>query len=314
MINARDCSVKPPIDSDIPEHPSRTLFASPATEEKPSQFTPQCIKYALGRKIHELMSQGAFSSDFENYTTIQNEHSQIVKLMSQLPPAVQLDSPDPFWDIQYPTIVKQRLQISIVCHSFLLSLHRPHVHRHHQSLGLAMGAGLKVLDVSQRLFEVTPEHQYKTFTLVFYTIDAGMLLSAMVAKYPLDTLNFREHTLSTLKHLLPDCTFSATETPRRNLERRCYSGVLRRSIATSKKTKANSQAAPAHQSLLQSETINKTLSKDLYGSQRTFLCTKHQLISANPPLRFQARSHLTHKRIWMLAGWLTISTTCSVKS
>lgn len=182
MINTSDCTTRPPIDSDMPEDPSRTMFMTTGPDERPSHYTSACVKYALAQRIHKMMSLGALSPKFEDYSIIQSLHAEVTWLLSGLPPAVRSEKPDTSWDLQYPEVVKHRLQISIIANSFLLSLHRPHVANHPESLKLAIAAAIQVLDSSQLLFERIEQHQYKTYTLVFYTIDAGMLLSAMVAK------------------------------------------------------------------------------------------------------------------------------------
>jgi hypothetical protein len=182
MINASDCTIKPPIDSDMPEDPSRTMFMTTGPDERPSHYTSACVKYVLAQRIHKMMSLGALSPKFKDYSVIQSLHAEVIWLLSGLPPAVRSEKPDTSWDLQYPEVVKHRLQISIIASSFLLSLHRPHVAKHPESLKLAIAAAIQVLDSSQLLFERIEQHQHKTYTLVFYTIDAGTLLSAMVAK------------------------------------------------------------------------------------------------------------------------------------
>jgi hypothetical protein len=184
MINANDCTVKPPIDSDLPEDPSRTIFVTTGADQKPSHYTSACVKYYLSQQIHKMMSLGALNPGFNDYSIIQSLHAEVTQLLNDLPPAVRPETPDTSWDLQYPEVVKHRLQISIIASSFLLSLHRPLVARRPQSLELAISAAIQVLDASQLLFERTEQHQHKTYTLVFYTIDAGMLLSAMLAKFP----------------------------------------------------------------------------------------------------------------------------------
>jgi hypothetical protein len=182
MIHASDCTVRPPIDSDMPDDPSRTMFVATGTDERPSHYTSACVKYTLAQHIHKMISLGALRPQFSGYSVIQSIHAEVNRLLNGLPPAVRAEEPDTSWDLQYPEMAKHRLQISIIANAFLLSLHRPHVSRHPESLELAISAAIQVLDASQLLFEMIEWHQHKTYTLVFYTIDAGIILSAMAGK------------------------------------------------------------------------------------------------------------------------------------
>lgn len=183
MINAVDCTIQIPLDCDIPESPSRTIFRVPSTNEKPSFVTSQRVKYLLALKIHELMSAGAYNPEGDVYALIQQTHEYVETIVAGLPAAANPLTPDKSWDIRYPDLVKHRLQISIITNAFLLSLHRPHCARHLDSLKHAKAAAIQILDSSQLIYEITGQHQHKVYTLVFYTIDAGLVLSALVSKY-----------------------------------------------------------------------------------------------------------------------------------
>lgn len=198
MINAPDCTTKTPIDSDIPEHPSRTLFAIPAANEKPSLYTASLVKHYFAHHIHKLMSLGALKVGFKDYTVIQSVHADIIHFLSGLPPVMRADEPDTSWDSQYPDIIKQRLIISIVSNSFILALHKPHAVQHSYSFELAVVAATKVLDDTQLLFDSTEPHQYRIYTLCFYIIDAGLLLFAMLAKLS-GSGQAREHAITSLR-------------------------------------------------------------------------------------------------------------------
>ena len=185
MIHAEDCTVMSPMDTDIPDHPSQTLFSIPAPNERPSFYTTAIVKHYLAHKIHKLMSLGAFRPSFTDYNAILSVHAEVIHALGNLPPTMRPEKPDTSWDLQYPEIMKHRLQISIIGNSFLLAMHKPYAARQAQSLELAVSAAIQVLDATQALFEKTRPHQYKIYTLVFYTIDAGLIISAMLAKYAL---------------------------------------------------------------------------------------------------------------------------------
>lgn len=182
MINATDSTVKPPIDTDIPMDPSRTLVRPAQSNESPSDFTASLIKYDLACRIHKLMSLGALSSACPDYRIIARTHTEVKNLLVSLPPVLRQDPGlgDRSWDFQKPNIVRHRLTIPIIINSFLLALHRPHVLSYRTSSDASIEAARKILNLSQQLFEITSKHQHKTYTLVFYTIDTGILLSAIM--------------------------------------------------------------------------------------------------------------------------------------
>jgi hypothetical protein len=172
---------------------------TPAPDERPSLYTSAMVKHHTARHIHKLLSMGAFKPGFDNHEALRSFHEKTVQFISTLPPAMRPDHPDTSWDLQCPDIVKHRLQISIVVNSFLLALHKPHAARQPQSLELAVLAAIAVLDATQNLFQLTHSHQYKIYTLVFYTIDAGLLLSAMLAKSSSGLENFRARAIESLR-------------------------------------------------------------------------------------------------------------------
>ncbi|KAK9241778.1 fungal-specific transcription factor domain-containing protein [Lipomyces tetrasporus] len=178
MINAIDCTVTAPIDCDFPLEPARTMFTPTGSNDRPSSYTLQLVKYEVAQKIHRMMSIGATNSRLRDYRVIQTFHDEIVELLNGLPPAMRLETPDLSWDLQCPDLVKQRLQISIVANSFLMALHRPHASGNVTSRQSAIEAALQVLDASHQLFERSQKHHHKIYTLVFHTIDAGIFLSA----------------------------------------------------------------------------------------------------------------------------------------
>lgn len=183
MIHVSDCTLTDPIDCDFPLEPARTLFRTPGPGERPSSFTLQLVKYKIGHIIHRMMSIGATNPLLEDYGILQSLHDDVSELLKSLPPTMQLENPDTSWDVAYPSLVKQRLQISIVAYSFLVALHRPHASRHVSSRRNATDAAIRSLEASHELFNRSEPHHYKIYTLVFYTIDLGIFLAAAAIKY-----------------------------------------------------------------------------------------------------------------------------------
>jgi hypothetical protein len=107
-------------------------------------------------------------------------HDQVIGLIDALPPAMRPESPDTSWDSMKPHFPKLRQHIASVASSFLMALHRPHVATHPESRRAAIRAALETLESQQRMFSLMSEHHYKIYGFSFYTIDAGIFLSAMV--------------------------------------------------------------------------------------------------------------------------------------
>lgn len=70
LINASDCTLTDPIDCDFPLEPPRTLFRLPKTDDRPSSFTLQLLKYKVGQAIHRMMSMGAINPLIEDYGSL----------------------------------------------------------------------------------------------------------------------------------------------------------------------------------------------------------------------------------------------------
>ena len=198
LINTDDCTITEPIDCDFPRAPASSLYREPGPTDRPSSYTLQLVKYRIGQQIHRAMSLGLFNSQRTNGQVIQNMHLETVEILRGLPPSMRLHSPDRRWDMKFPGLVKQRLQISIVTNAFLMALHKPHTLIDSFSRQAAVEAGLMVLDASHRLFLSSEKHHYKIYTLMFYTIEAGILLSAVLMKDQLLLSNFAGRTESAL--------------------------------------------------------------------------------------------------------------------
>ena len=198
LVNMDDCTITEPIDCNFPQAPAFSLYREPGPTDRPSSYTLQLVKYRIGQQIHRAMSLGLFNNQRTNRQVIQNLHLETVEMLRGLPPSMRLDFPDRRWDMKFSGIVKQRLQISIVANAFLMALHKPHTLADSFSRQAAVDAGLTVLDASHRLFLSSEKHHYKIYTLMFYTIEAGILLSAVVMKDQLLLSNFAGRTESAL--------------------------------------------------------------------------------------------------------------------
>jgi hypothetical protein len=183
-INASDCTIKTPLDCDIPEDPSESVPTTTGEHDVPSSYSSQLFHYALAHKVHEMLSLGADNRYLKDYHVVKALHDQVVSLLSDLPPVVRPENPDVSWDLQCPDLPKKRQHVLSAASSFLMALHRPHAAVQTASRQAAIQAALECLESQQRLFELVSRHHYKIYTLSFYTIDAGIFLSATIIEYP----------------------------------------------------------------------------------------------------------------------------------
>jgi hypothetical protein len=183
-INASDCTIKTPIDCNFPTDPSKTVPTTTSEDEAPSSYSPHLFHYALGQKVHEMLSLGANKRHLKDYDIVKALHDQVVSLLNAVPPGIRPENPDVSWDSKRPDLPKKRQHILGAATSFLMALHRPHVAAHSESRQAAVQAALDCLEAQQRLFELVSRHHYKIYTLSFYTIDAAVFLSSIIIVDP----------------------------------------------------------------------------------------------------------------------------------
>jgi Fungal specific transcription factor domain len=183
-INANDCTASSPMDCDFPRHVRKTVPTGTNPNGLPSSYSSHVFHYHLAHKVHDMLSKGANKRHLKDYSIVQDLHNQVVSLLNDLSPPVRPENPDVSWDLQCQHLPKQRQHISSAANSFLMALHRPHVAVHTKSRHAAIQAALDCLEAQQRLFELVGESHYKIYTLSFYTIDAGIFLSATILEHP----------------------------------------------------------------------------------------------------------------------------------
>ncbi|KAB8238699.1 uncharacterized protein BDW43DRAFT_262437 [Aspergillus alliaceus] len=186
-IHSDDCDMKPPIDCNIPKDPSKTvpMTVQPGEPQNgPTTVSASLFRYALAGKYHEMRALKADRPHPKDHAIIQNLHGQVKSLLENVPPYLRFKNPDTFWDAEYPFLPQLREEVYMTGNLFLMSLHRPHVLANAESRKAALEASLATLESQQRFFGQTSEHLYPFFGLAFYTIDASILLSIIVASYP----------------------------------------------------------------------------------------------------------------------------------
>src|SRR5438270_13132006 len=88
-INANDCTVKTPLDCDIPEDPSKRVPSTTNLQDPPSSYSSQLFHYALGQMMHQMLSLGADKPHLKDYSVVKALHEQVVTLLNALPPVVR---------------------------------------------------------------------------------------------------------------------------------------------------------------------------------------------------------------------------------
>ena len=180
LINISDCTVRPPLDCDIPSNPSTTIPDAKTPGTPPSHYSLSLFNYAIGQLFHETLSLGANKKNTQNYESVRMLHEKVNILLGDLPSAVRPLDPDTSWDARTPGIPRQRKQIATIANSFLISLHREHIVVHPESLMAAVRAGLQLLEAQQQMSHLVQPHHYRMYGLSCHTIDACMFLSAVV--------------------------------------------------------------------------------------------------------------------------------------
>lgn len=181
-INREDCPIHAPIDCDIPDEPSNTIPMLPNKNQAPSSYTAQVFLYQIGHRIHDMFSSGAGRASIREYGHVRDLHDQVLRLVEELPPAMRSGNPDKTWDHCRPHFSKFRQYIVTVTNAFIMGLHRPYIATHEASRVAAIEAALNILDSQQQLFDLMSEHHYKIYGFSFYSIDAGILLSAIAIR------------------------------------------------------------------------------------------------------------------------------------
>lgn len=181
LINMKDCTIKPPLDTDIPSDPSQTVPREPGPNQKPSTYSHRLFGYAIGRMIHEMLDQGADKQFVKDYEVVRELHRQLDTQLDGLPPAIRPRNPDTSWDF-LGFVPREREQISILANSFLMSLHRDHAEVNIESRQAAIFAALSSLEAQDRIFPLIHRHHYRIYGLSCHSIDSCIFLTSLLLK------------------------------------------------------------------------------------------------------------------------------------
>lgn len=205
MINLSDCNIELPIDCNIPEDPSKivpTAAHFAGDNYIPSSFSVSLIHYSVSQLIHEMRATGTNSRCPQDYSVIQDFHDRLISLLDAVPLVLRPKNPDTSWDSRCPYLPLQRELVLASANSFLLALHRPHIHIYPESRKRALEAALVTLESQQRFFEKISRHQYKFFTLSFYTINAAFFLAAVTMMYPATEPQFKQEIYLSIRRAI----------------------------------------------------------------------------------------------------------------
>lgn len=207
---------------------------------------------------------GAANGRLKDYSVVQSLHNEVIELLNKLPPAMRTIDPDLSWEAKYPGLKKDRLQVAIIVHSILMALHRPHAVYHPSSRNAAITSALRVLQESENLFHVSEKHHYKIFTIMFYSVDAGLFLAAAAAKYP-DVL-FGEHGRSILHAL--ELTISRLHVLKeRNSSAAFGEHVLEKCLKSLRKSVEDGIGVPdQHQQMTSGNIYVQNISTNVFGA------------------------------------------------
>jgi len=205
-INVGDCTIRTPLDCNIPNDPSTAVPALPNTDEEPSSYSAHIFHYNLALVVHKLFSQGANRRHIKDYGIITNLHEQVTLLIDGLPPAARPSNPDISWDIHCPHLPKQRQHISNMANAFLIALHRPHVVEHAASREVATRAALDLLDGQHQFFNMVEEHQHRFYSMSFHTINAAIFLCGLAVEHPSESPLLLERIQSALRQAIARLT------------------------------------------------------------------------------------------------------------
>lgn len=185
IISNYDCDIQLPIDCDIPEFPSRTvpMALSNKPENRPTSLSASLIRYSISTNVHLIRELRLDTPHPKDYSMVGVLHQQALSILNNTKPVLRHQNPDTSWDSRCPYLPQLREELLTIVYTFLTALHRPHINTHVESLEAVLQAGVAVLDSQQRLFDLAERHHHILCHLSFYTVDAAILLSVVMALY-----------------------------------------------------------------------------------------------------------------------------------
>jgi hypothetical protein len=202
IIHLSDCTVKPPTDCEIPMDLSTRIPMPPSSEPWNSSYTAQVFNYKLCHKIHEMLSLNYVVSNGQVYQNVQRLEEEVLFMVNSLPHCLRPYDFDASWDVSYPYLPLQRLQLGVTVNTFIMALHRQHAATHASSREAGVKAAIDTLNFQQRQFEMLQPHQYRIYGFSFYTINAGLFLSAITLDYAVGSQETLENICTVLREAI----------------------------------------------------------------------------------------------------------------
>jgi hypothetical protein len=230
IIHMSDCTVKPPTDCEIPMELTTKIPMPPSSEPWISAYTIQSFTYGLSHKIHEMLSLNSAISDGQLYQDVQRLEDEVLFMMNSLPHCLRPYNFDASWDVLHPYLPLQRLQVGVTVNTFIMALHRPHAALYGSSRDAGIKAAVDTLNFQQRQFEKLQSHQYRIYGFSFYTINAGLFLSAIILDHAVASQQTFENISTALKEAIMRLTLmqehSAMAKSGVDILRQCYQTVM----------------------------------------------------------------------------------------
>lgn len=186
-INLSDCTIERPLDCDFPADPTIALYPQPnqtCHTGPPSLVAVKLFSYDLGIIIHQVFTSGAHQTR-QFFDSLISREDEINHLLQHLHPTLRPDEPDTSLDHMNPRIRLQRLYISLVAHSVILSLYRSRSLHGAECAKRSIESALAVLEAQELILGATDRECASSssgscafyYSMSCYTMDASIFLS-----------------------------------------------------------------------------------------------------------------------------------------
>ncbi|THC89846.1 hypothetical protein EYZ11_010697 [Aspergillus tanneri] len=184
---------------DICQRQRGVLPTERADQDPPTPFSVILAGYQAAYRylptIHTIQTGGA---RVEDYGTVDQVHKEITKNIRSLPAWCRPDHPDMRFDLlpNCTWLPAAREALLSLVYFVLLALHRPYIFTHAESRSRALRAGLEILRSQARLFYLSQPRDFKVFNMVYASLDAIVLITAIYLMFPTENTEILDSSLS----------------------------------------------------------------------------------------------------------------------
>ncbi|KAF2104194.1 hypothetical protein NA57DRAFT_70411 [Rhizodiscina lignyota] len=229
-IHINDCDVPPPRDRCSATKMTRFISQNKNdSKDRDPVITGLLFHYTISQLVHNMRDAHVERDLGEKYDSVRQLHQEVLSLLENLPDILSPYKTNTSWDAAMPNLPRQREQLFSLTHHTLMGLHRAQIANHVESRTEFTNSAMLCLESQERFFRMTPRHQYRLYGLMYYTIDAAIMLSAITVTYPPEDPVLRRRTSDNLQkaierlELMKDCNPTATSGLK--LINRCYQKV-----------------------------------------------------------------------------------------